>query len=204
MVSTAPGSSTAGDVKHLTAIQTGTQIRVQFTLDATRVNTLSNWPTYGLSAQWKGIKFHNVAGIWLHALDLTSAPTYDAVGKLTAWPAQAWPTGRPYFDTGIANVVLTAVCPSTSDFGDYLGFPTAAQVPDTNLRIGTLATDAESVLASNATATGDDLVGDDEDLTMPASPVGTATNLVIPITDASAIAARVIVFVDWNGDGDVH
>ena len=78
----------------------------------------------------------------------------------------------------------TAPCPRPLDFGDYSNFTAASQTANTNLRIGSAATDGEAANPANATATGDDLVGDDEDLTMPSFPVGSPTNLVVPITNA--------------------
>ncbi len=95
-----------------------------------------------------------------------------------------------------------------SDYGDYSGFPIASQIATTALKIGSAATDSESIPTTNAAATGDDTTGtDDENLTMPTFTVGTTTALSVPVTatlsSLSGTAARAIVFVDWNGDGDV-
>jgi uncharacterized repeat protein (TIGR01451 family) len=92
------------------------------------------------------------------------------------------------------------------DYGDYSGFPVATQTANSAIRIGTLATDTEATSPANATATGDDNTGDDEDLTMPSFTVGTTTNLTVPVTitpaSLSGSTSRINVFVDWNGDGD--
>ncbi|MCX6839006.1 MAG: GEVED domain-containing protein, partial [Verrucomicrobia bacterium] len=98
---------------------------------------------------------------------------------------------------------------TNTDFGDNPSFTSASQRADgALLRIGTAATDAEAENPAAGTATADDTTGtDDEDLTMPAFTVGTATTLAVPITATTAslsgTTARAIVFVDWNGDNDV-
>jgi hypothetical protein len=107
----------------------------------------------------------------------------------------------------VEDHLLTISAPNL-DFGDYSGFAAASQVANATILIGSVATDAEVTNPSNSTATGDDVSGsDDEDLVMPAFTVGSSTNLVLPITNTAAVAigmvATVIVFVDWNGDGDV-
>ena len=117
------------------------------------------------------------------------------------------PTGKTYLDQAL-NMALE---PCVRDFGDHvygsLAASTASQYISTFLRIGTAATDAEAADPSDANANKDNTTGtNDEDLTMPSFTVGTATNLVIPITQTKSSltgTTYVNVFVDWNGDGDV-
>jgi hypothetical protein len=95
-----------------------------------------------------------------------------------------------------------------NDEGDYSGFPMASQVAHTAIRLGTNATDHETVSQGNSTALGDDAAGtDDEDLTLPVFTLGQASTLNVPVTLNTSLLAsatsRVRVFVDWNGDGDV-
>jgi hypothetical protein len=110
-----------------------------------------------------------------------------------------------YGCTGLSASFTVSVANPTTDFGDYSVFGAATQAASVDIRIGTAATDTEATTPANATATGDDTTGtDDEDLTMPSFTVGVATNLNVPVTITSPIvSARVNVFVDWNGDGDV-
>ena len=120
-----------------------------------------------------------------------------------------------YGDTGSAtdtlefdNFALTGTCAtSTTDYGDYSGFADATQTVNSAIRIGTAITDGELSSPANTNATGDDLVLDDEDLTMPSLTVGSATTLSVPITLTTASlsggTSRVGVYADWNGDGDV-
>ena len=112
-----------------------------------------------------------------------------------------------YFDDVAITVTGTPPPAATTDFGDYSGFPAVTQTANSAIRIGTVATDAEAANPANSTATGDDNVGDDEDLTMPAFTVGTGTDLSVPVTITPASltggTSRLNVFVDWNGDGDV-
>ncbi|MEQ1749913.1 MAG: GEVED domain-containing protein, partial [Prosthecobacter sp.] len=125
------------------------------------------------------------------------------VAETTATPAFS---GASTLRGEVEDYAIT-VQPNT-DFGDYPSFASASQVSNSLLRIGSVATDAEAVNPTTGTATADDTTGtDDEDLTMPAFTVGTATTLSVPITatlaSLSGTAARAIVFVDWNGDNDV-
>ena len=112
-------------------------------------------------------------------------------------------------DYFVDNVVLTvtgstAAPVATADYGDYSGFAAATQTVNSAIRLGTAATDGEASNPANSTATGDDSVGDDEDLSLPSFTVGTATTLTVPVTISSPItSARLRLFVDWNGDGDV-
>jgi hypothetical protein len=96
------------------------------------------------------------------------------------------------------------------DFGDlpspkYSGVLGAYHVfANQNLRLGA-AIDAEPVAQPNATATGDDAGGaDDEDgVTLPASIIaGQNATFSINATNTSGAAATLYGFVDWNYDGD--
>lgn len=105
-------------------------------------------------------------------------------------------------------VTVNAAAGATSDYGDYSTFAIATQTANSAIRIGTALTDVEASSPANATATGDDAVGtDDEDLLLPVFTVGTTTSLAVPVTitaaSLSGSTARVNAFVDWNGDGDV-
>ena len=117
--------------------------------------------------------------------------------------------------TKIGDIVCITYSYSTGpayDYGDHIfgsfAASSAAQVVSTAIKIGTNATDSEASDPSDSAATKDDGSGvNDEDLTMPSFTVGSATNLVLPISvtpaSLSGGTARVNVFVDWNGDGDV-
>jgi uncharacterized repeat protein (TIGR01451 family) len=109
--------------------------------------------------------------------------------------------------TGEVEDHLLTIIPST-DFGDYPSFASASQTADTNIRIGTTATDTEASNPATGTANADDTTGvDDEELIMPALTAGTGTTLAIPVTVNTASltgsTARINVFADWNGDNDV-
>lgn len=55
------------------------------------------------------------------------------------------------------------------DFGDYSSFPSASSTVNSKLKIGA-TTDKESTIASNATATGDDITGSDDEVESPCPP----------------------------------
>ncbi|MEZ5325582.1 MAG: SdrD B-like domain-containing protein [Verrucomicrobiales bacterium] len=104
------------------------------------------------------------------------------------------------------NRSLAEICPA--DYGDYPTFASASQSASADIRMGTNPTDSEAANPASGSATVDDGTGtDDEDLTMPSFTVGSATNLNVPVTVNTAAlsgnTARLNVFVDWNGDGDV-
>lgn len=104
---------------------------------------------------------------------------------------------------------LLEIAPEPSmDYGDHIGFPSASQVPSTDLRIGTTPTDGEMLNPATGIADADDLAGsDDEQLNVPVITVGETGTLVVPVTINTAAVSggvgRLRVFVDWNGDGDV-
>ncbi|MBL9146894.1 MAG: putative Ig domain-containing protein [Verrucomicrobiaceae bacterium] len=144
-------------------------------------------------------------GGWVHYL---AGHSYDIVGDIGSI------NGRRM----LLNAVLRSADRPDScglsimngaDFGDFSGFVSAGQIASADIRIGTAATDVNVSSPANATATGDDATGtDDEDLTMPSFTVGNVTNLVIPVVipvpaALSGSTARINVFADWNGDGDV-
>ncbi|MCB1224233.1 MAG: putative Ig domain-containing protein [Verrucomicrobiales bacterium] len=108
-----------------------------------------------------------------------------------------------------SKALSLTVNPSASqvDFGDYPAFSSASQVISTALRMGTNPTDAEANSPTTGLATADDAAGtDDEDLTMPDFVIGQVTALVVPVTvtpaSLSGGTARLVGYVDWNGDGD--
>ena len=86
MVSTASGSSTSADVLQQIVTETGSNVRFQCVIDVSRVNNAANWSAMGVNAAtWEGIQTGGSTGIVLHMVDLSSAPTYDSNGALTAF-----------------------------------------------------------------------------------------------------------------------
>jgi hypothetical protein len=137
-----------------------------------------------------------------------STGTVPLRARLTSTQTPGLGNTFPGTTSGEVEDHLLTISPPNSDFGDYTGFGMARQVADAAIRLGTLSTDAEVSNPSDLTATGDDtLDGDDEDLTIPSFTIGTATTMSVPvtITPASLLGgtARLLAFVDWNGDGDV-
>ena len=91
----------------------------------------------------------------------------------------------------------------TLDFGDYNGFGNAASTVVTTLKIGA-STDKESSATTNATATGDDTTGsDDEDgVTVPATLTqGASASIVVNVTNSTSATAYLNVWIDYNGNG---
>ncbi|MBX7211912.1 MAG: hypothetical protein K1X78_26640, partial [Verrucomicrobiaceae bacterium] len=210
MVSTAPGGANAGDVKLLSVTEdtVAKTVRFRFTLDCTRINDRTQWPVaWGLDADWRGLQFLGNAGMWCTATDMTAAPTYDASGKATAMNMSATSNlGIDVHPMGFTPIITE---PCLYDYGDhaFTSASSASQKASTDIFVGTNPTDAEGDL-SDAGASLDDTTGtNDEDLLLPGFTAGVATNLVIPVTvtpaNLSGSTARINVWVDWNGDGDV-
>ncbi|MBE2286008.1 MAG: putative Ig domain-containing protein, partial [Prosthecobacter sp.] len=91
----------------------------------------------------------------------------------------------------------------TTDYGDYSAFASAVSTVNSNLRIGATV-DAESAATLNASATGDDITGsDDEDgVTLPASLIsGTAGSMTVNVSNATGAAAYLNVWIDFNRNG---
>ena len=103
----------------------------------------------------------------------------------------------------LGSAAFTLVVLPNTDFGDYTSFPSASSVVNANLRIGSLI-DAEASATTNATATGDDTTGsDDEDgVTVPANlEQGTAYTLTVTVTNATGASAFLNVWIDFNRNG---
>jgi len=99
--------------------------------------------------------------------------------------------------------VTFAMSDAPTDHGDFSNFASASSVMTSNLRMGAL-TDAESTPTLNATATGDDTSGnDDEDGVMvPVNIIpGVATSLVVKVTNSTGATAFLNAWIDFNSNG---
>lgn len=99
----------------------------------------------------------------------------------------------------------TLLVSANTDFGDYATFPSASSVISSSLRIGALV-DAESAATTNATATGDDLTGnDDEDgVVVPAGfEQGKASSLSVTVTNTTGTSAFLNAWIDFNRNGSL-
>lgn len=91
----------------------------------------------------------------------------------------------------------------TSDFGDHNSFGTAANIVDTNLRLGALV-DAELADPSTPTANGDDLDGsDDEDGAILPSTIysGHFASVIVNVTNTTGSTAYLSAWCDFNQNG---
>ncbi|MBB5033349.1 putative Ig domain-containing protein [Prosthecobacter vanneervenii] len=96
---------------------------------------------------------------------------------------------------------VTILAPLT-DFGDFSGAPTVSNTASTNLRLGALV-DTEYAATTDATATGDDITGvDDEDgVTLPAMTAGAPATIPVTATNATGSPAYLNVWIDYNNNG---
>jgi len=123
-------------------------------------------------------------------------------------PLSSWSGRLPWLVVAWLLAWAGLAAAQTSDFGDAAAFAVATQTANSAIRIGSTATDAETASPANAAANGDDWAAtDDEDLIPPSFIAGSATAFSIPVTvtpaSLSGSTARLNVYVDWNGDGDV-
>jgi hypothetical protein len=109
--------------------------------------------------------------------------------------------------TGIAGIgevedYVVSIAVPTTDFGDWSGAADASSLASSDLRMGALA-DTEHVSTRNATATGDDITGsDDEDGVMIGSQTpGTAGSAAVVVTNNSGSAGYLNAWIDFNNNG---
>jgi len=101
----------------------------------------------------------------------------------------------------VEDYIVSLLSPTT-DFGDFNRFGSASNAVNNNLRIGALV-DAEFAATANATATGDDITGsDDEDgVTLPPMIAGQTLSIPIVVTNITGANAYLNVWMDFNNDG---
>jgi hypothetical protein len=97
---------------------------------------------------------------------------------------------------------LVNIAPPTTDFGDFNGFGSARSTANNALKLGA-ATDTEYVQTANATATGDNITGvDDEDgVAMPVMTAGAPTVIPVVVTNTSGSTASLNAWIDFNNNG---
>jgi len=114
--------------------------------------------------------------------------------------------GERALTAGISLFVVSAVAAlAAGDFSDYNGFASASSNVVSTIRIGA-TTDSEAGITANATATGDDNAGiDDEDgVTLPASLVtGTTGSMIVKVTNTSGATAFLNAWIDYNKNGSL-
>ncbi len=116
-------------------------------------------------------------------------------------PSGLGPTGANPLAGEIEDYAVTIAAPTT-DFGDYAGFADASSIRNSNLRIGT-TTDTEFLPTRNAVATGDDVIGsDDEDgVTLPSMTTGELVTIPVLVTNNSGSTAYLNAWIDYNNNG---
>ncbi|MDB6074243.1 MAG: hypothetical protein JWO89_1883, partial [Verrucomicrobiaceae bacterium] len=115
----------------------------------------------------------------------------------------------------VTGCLVQGCCPisySSLDYGDYLADAADTQrawaAIDTNLRMGTIPTDADDpvVKAANALANADDGDGnDDEDLAMPTGVViGAPMTFTVPVLNNTGANAYLSIWVDYNNNNSLE
>ncbi|MEN3943514.1 putative Ig domain-containing protein [Prosthecobacter sp. SYSU 5D2] len=107
--------------------------------------------------------------------------------------------------TGEVEDYIVTLLPAPLDYGDHAPFGIASSIVTSSLRIGTNPTDAEDSNLANATATGDDASGtDDEDSVMPSFTIGASSTLTLSLFNNSGANAYLTGWIDWNNNGTLE
>ncbi len=133
-------------------------------------------------------------------IPVTVTNTSGAAAFLNAWID--FNNDGDVLDAEVEDYVTTIAVPTT-DFGDWTGAADASSIASSNLRMGSLA-DTEFASTRNATATGDDVTGsDDEDgVTLAAGyNLGAASSMTVVVTNLSGALGYLNAWVDWNNNG---
>lgn len=99
---------------------------------------------------------------------------------------------------------LVTIAAPTTDFGDFSGFAAASQGVSPGLRMGDLV-DAEYAPSANASASGDDLSGsDDEDgVTLPSMTAGQTVAVPVIVTNSTGAFGYLNAWIDFNNNGSL-
>jgi hypothetical protein len=139
-----------------------------------------------------GLNLNTSTGVISGTPTSTSSQTF----ALSATDANGCSGSRSYTVTPSSNM----------DFGDHSALASASSATTSSLRMGA-AVDAESSATTNATATGDDITGiDDEDgVTMPASlDPGATVTIPVTVTNNTGASGYLHAWIDFNGDGAMN
>ncbi|MGV3659672.1 MAG: GEVED domain-containing protein [Prosthecobacter sp.] len=132
------------------------------------------------------------------------ASALTAVNLATRFRLAATASTMPTGDGGAGEVedYLVNITAPTTDFGDFSGFSDASQGVSPSLRIGA-SVDAEYSAIKNATATGDDTTGvDDEDgVTFPSLTAGQTVTVPVVITNTTGAPGYLNAWIDFNNNG---
>ncbi|MFN0080420.1 MAG: hypothetical protein ACKVY0_28460 [Prosthecobacter sp.] len=141
-----------------------------------------------ITADALGVEFRDVSGTTV--LNYVGLKVWDADGKVLA--SRFEPAGtnavRRLVDESTARYPIAS---PTADFGDFAMVGSACGTLLSTLKIGAL-TDTESVTATDATATGDDLTGSDDadGVTLPARvSQGATSSMTVNVTHTTGATA---------------
>ncbi len=125
---------------------------------------------------------------------ISGTPTSTAAATFTVNAADA---------NGCLGIRSYSFTPASTDFGDYSSFGSVSSTYNSNLKLGAIF-DAESSATTNATATGDDITGlDDEDgVTLPAYlEQSTSATITVNVTNNTGLTAYLNAWIDYNKNG---
>jgi len=118
-------------------------------------------------------------------------------------PSGLGPTGTNGLAGEIEDYAVTIAAPTT-DFGDHASLADASSTQIATIKLGAL-TDTEFLSTRNATATGDDTTGvDDEDaVTLPSMIAGAPATIPVLVTNTSGVAVNLNAWIDYNNNGSL-
>ena len=119
-MTTAGSGKNAQDVLLRRVTEAGGQMRFEVVLSSARINDASNWSSFGVDANtWQGLQFGGNAGLNLHYVSMSAAPTYNAAGALTSFAPAGSFLGEGVFTTDPTGVqtIITQPCQVSSWVG---------------------------------------------------------------------------------------
>jgi protocatechuate 3,4-dioxygenase beta subunit len=139
-------------------------------------------------------------------VNVPASATLGTTGLRVRLTSAASPGPVGVSSTGEVEDWTVDIVPPVTDFGDFSGFPSAGTIASSTIKLGATAGDTESVALTNATATGDDSSGsdDEDDVTVSTMRPGQPASVTVKVHNTSGGTAYLNVWIDFNNNGTIE